>query len=221
MGRPDYRGSIVTDHRTPFEDRWGGWFVSGRGAEPHRGNTVSSSPAGGAPAGVRLPLDMSGYLAPSSDLVALMTLEHQTHMTNLLIRLGWEARMAVGDAVGGDVDIDIDNLSARIEEVASYMLFEDEVPLTEPVQGASVFATKFSQKGPRDRNGRSLRELDLKTRLFRFPLSYMIYSDLFDALPEGVRDRLYARLFAKLAASDGHAASAEILRATKSNLPAL
>ena len=77
--------------------------------------------------------------------------------------------MAVGDAVGGDVDIDIDNLSARIEEVASYMLFEDEVPLTEPVQGASVFATKFSQKGPRDRNGRSLRELDLKTRLFRFP----------------------------------------------------
>ena len=221
MGRPDYRGSIVTDHRTPFEDRWGGWFVSGRGAEPHRGNTVSSSPVGGAPAGVRLPLDMSGYLAPSSDLVALMTLEHQTHMTNLLIRLGWEARMAVGDAVGGDVDIDIDNLSARIEEVASYMLFEDEVPLTEPVQGASVFATKFSQKGPRDRNGRSLRELDLKTRLFRFPLSYMIYSDLFDALPEGVRDRLYARLFAKLAASDGHAASAEILRATKSNLPAL
>jgi hypothetical protein len=208
-GRPDYRGSIVSDHRTPFEDRWGGWFVSGRGAEPHRGNTVSSSPAGGAPAGVRLPLNMSSYLSPSSDLVALMTLEHQTHMTNLLIRLGWEARMKLEDSV----------VDARIEEVASYMLFEDEVPLAEPVQGASSFAATFSQKGPRDRKGRSLRELDLKTRLFRFPLSYMIYSDLFDALPERVRDRLYARLLVKMAASDEHAASAEILRATKVNLP--
>ncbi len=214
-GRPDYRGSIVSDHRTPFEDRWGGWFVSGTGAEPYRGNTVSSGPAGGAPAGVSLPLDMSGYLAPSSDLVALMTLEHQTQMTNLLIRLGWEARIAAHESKGDAV------LEARIEEVAGYMLFEDEVPLTEPVQGASAFAEMFSQKGPRDRKGRSLRELDLKTRLFRFPLSYMIYSDLFDALPEGVRDRLYTRLFAKMAASDEHAASAEILRATKSNLPAL
>ena len=214
-GRPDYRGSIVSDHRTPFEDRWGGWFVSGTGAEPHRGNTVSSGPAGGAPAGVRLPLDMSGYLAPSSDLVALMTLEHQTQMTNLLIRLGWEARIAAHEGKGDAV------LEARIEEVAGYMLFLDEVPLTEPVQGISAFAEMFSQKGPRDRKGRSLRELDLKTRLFRFPLSYMIYSDLFDALPEGVRDRLYTRLFAKMAASDEHAASAEILRATKSNFPAL
>ena len=178
-GRPDYRGSIVSDHRTPFEDRWGGWFVSGTGAEPHRGNTVSSGPAGGAPAGVRLPLDMSGYLAPSSDLVALMTLEHQTQMTNLLIRLGWEARIAAHEGKGDAV------LEARIEEVAGYMLFLDEVPLTEPVQGISAFAEMFSQKGPRDRKGRSLRELDLKTRLFRFPLSYMIYSDLFRRSPRG------------------------------------
>ncbi len=213
-GRPDYRGSIVSDHRTSFEDRWGGWFVSDLGAAAHRGNTVSSSPTGGAPAGVSLPLDMSDYLAPTSDLAALMTLEHQTQMTNLLIRLGWETRIAAED------DTRDGALEARIAEVASYMLFEDEVPLTQPVQSASAFAKTFSARGPRDREGRSLRELDLKTRLFRYPLSYMIYSDLFDRLPQSVRDRLYARLLMKMAASEEHAVSAEILRATKSNLPA-
>lgn len=213
-GRPDYRGSIVADHRTPFEDRWGGWFVSGTDAEPHRGNTVSSGPAGGAPAGASLPLDMGSYLASSSDLVALMTLEHQTQMANLLIRLGWEARIAAREDKGDA------GLEERIEEVSDYMLFVHEVPLTEPVQGASAYAETFSSKGPHDRKGRSLRELDLSTRLFRYPLSYMIYSDLFDALPDGVRDQLYVRLFEKMAASPEHAASAEILRATKSNVPA-
>ena len=70
------------------------------------------------------------------------------------------------------------------EGLVRYMLFRDERPRPEPVRGASSFAETFAARGPRDAKGRSLREFELQTRLFRYPLSYMIYSDLFDALPE-------------------------------------
>ena len=69
-----------------------------------------------------------------------------------------------------------------MRETAEYLLFVDEVPLPAPVQGVSEFAATFAATGPRDRKGRSLRELDLKTNLFRYRCSYMIYSPAFDAL---------------------------------------
>ncbi len=42
-------------------------------------------------------IDTGAYLTPHSDIVALMTLEHQTQMVNLIIRVGWEARLALYD----------------------------------------------------------------------------------------------------------------------------
>lgn len=41
--------------------------------------------------------------------------------------------------------------------------------------------------GPRDRIGRSLRDLDLQERLLRYPFSYMIYSEA-HAILEILRD---------------------------------
>ena len=73
-------------------------------------------------------------------------------------------------------------------------VFEDEAPLKEPVEGVSTFAKTFPERGPRDRKGRSLRDFDLETRLFRYRLSYMIYSPAFDALPQAVRERIYRRI---------------------------
>ena len=69
-----------------------------------------------------------------------------------------------------------------MRETADYLLFVDEAPLAAPVRGVSEFAKSFSGSGPRDRKGRSLRELDLQTRLFKYRCSYMIYSPAFDAL---------------------------------------
>jgi len=89
----------------------------------------------------------------------------------------------------------------------------------------------FPQRGQRDRKGRSLREFDLQKRLFRYPLSYMVYSEAFDALPDVVRSAVYEKIyqvltgedasdrFAKLSAQD-RTAILEILRDTKTNLPA-
>jgi hypothetical protein len=203
-GRADFRlGSIVSDHRTPFVDRWGGWYVDGKSGETHRGNVVSGDPEFQSATPV-LRFDAGIYLAPSSDVVALMTLEHQTQMTNLFTRLTWEARIDPRDPA----------LATRIEEVVRYMLFLDERPLRAPVRGVSSFTETFPRKGPRDRKGRSLRDFDLEKRLFRYPLSYMVYSPQFDALPEAIRERVHRRLI-ELSPGDSRQVIVEILRDTK------
>ena len=75
------------------------------------------------------------------------------------------------------------------------MLFVEEPALTDPVKGVSAFTETFPARGPRDKKGRSLRDFDLKTRLFRYPLSYMIYGNLFDGMPPQIQERVYRRLY--------------------------
>jgi len=112
-----------------------------------------------------------------------------------------------------------------------YMLFVDEAPLLEPVKGVSAFTRTFAQRGPRDKQGRSLRDFDLQKRLFRLPMSYMVYSDLFDGLPAPIRERVYRHLYDVLAGTDldpkyaglssaDRKAIVEILVETKDGLPA-
>jgi hypothetical protein len=157
-----------------------------------------------------------------------MTFEHQTQMTNYLSRVGWEARVVESDAKADDPTRR--QLNADIEALVTYMLFADEVPLKEPIEGVSTFAKTFPERGPRDKKGRSLRDFDLQKRLFRYPLSYLIYSAQFDGLQGEVCGRIYQRLydiltgkdqdqkFASLSADDRRAIL-EILRDTKPTLP--
>jgi hypothetical protein len=121
-------------------------------------------------------------------------------------------------------------MDSEIEDLVTYMLFANEAPLRQPVAGVSAFTKTFPERGPRDKQGRSLRDFDLKTRLFRYPLSYMIYSAAFDALPERARNRIYQRLMDVLSGKDqspkfarlpmpGRAAALAILQDTKPNFP--
>jgi hypothetical protein len=172
-------------------------------------------------------VDTAPYPSPTSDIVALMTLDHQVRMTNLILRMGRRSRGAL-DVVQADVPPK--TLDQEIEELVTYMLFADEAPLRAPVSGSSTFAASFQQRGPRDARGRSLRDFDLATRLFKYPLSYTIYSAEFEAIAAPVRTQIYRRLydvlsgrdaspaFARLSAGDRRAAF-EIVRDTKRNLP--
>jgi hypothetical protein len=172
-------------------------------------------------------LDTAKYLAPGSDIVALMTIEHQAHMTNLINGVGQQFRRA---ANGGTLERSKASLDRAVEQMIEYMLFVDEALLPDPVQGVSTFTQTFPERGPRDKRGRSLRDFDLRARLFKYPLSYMIYSDIFDGLPKAARDRVYRRLydvlngrdrdpkFAHLSTQD-RAAILEVLLDTKANLP--
>ncbi len=236
--REGHGSSFITDDRVPMEQRWGGWYVTGTtGAQMHYGNNTALvdplHPGEAAPkettqnlTSISTLLDTSRYLAPTSDIVALMTLEHQTRMTNLLIRLGWDARIALRENKWDDAQ-----MNSEIEQLITYMLFADEAPLKAPVTGVSTFTKTFAARGPRDRQGRSLRDFDLKARLFRYPVSYMIYSEAFDNLPEMLRGRIYQRMFDVLSGKDqtkrfaalspeARQAALEIVRATKTNLPA-
>ncbi len=243
-------GGFVTDHRSPLSQRWGGWYVTGtHGSQRHMGNNfvedrdhpdILDREKGANVTDLKGRIDVENYLAPTSDIVALMVLEHQTRMTNLIIRVAWEVRMALSDQrainqamkepddqIGDSTRRRIDNAA---ESLLKYALFADEALLESPVKGAAPFAKAFQEQGPRDHVGRSLRELDLTRRMFRYPCSFLIYSDAFNALPQVVRDRFYRRLYEVLTGADqaplyGRLTAAdrksvyEILLDTKPELP--
>jgi hypothetical protein len=201
---------VVTTDQTPLERRWGGWYVTGTvGDQQHLGNVmapVTAHEIGNVQSyeakvdlSARANLtDLSGlfntkpYLSPHSDAVSLMVLAHQTHIHNLITVAGYAARTG-----GSDQQVE-----GAVDRLVKGLLFAKETTLTAPVKGTSDFATEFVKQGPRDHQGRSLRDLDLEHRLFRYPLSYMIYTESFDALPPAVKDRVYARLRAVLTGSD-------------------
>ena len=141
-----------------------------------------------------------------------MVLEHQVKMHNLITLANYQAKIAVHYARAinkalGEPENTISESTARrfqgpAEDLVKYMLFVDEAELSDPVHGTTTFARDFSARGPRDRQGRSLRDLDLKTRLLRYPCSYLIYSKAFDALPAPVKDHVYRRLWEVLTEQD-------------------
>ena len=223
-------GNYTTDHRSPLGERWGGWYVTGRGGR-HLGNApiedrtlqdVRIDDSNLNVTTLESRFDTRSYLSAHSDIVALLVFDHQMRMMNMLTRLGWEARIADDE---GRTRV---ALNTAVTEAVDYMLFVDEAPL-DGMKGTSGYAERFAARGPRDSKGRSLRDLDLQRRLFRYPCSYMIYSEAFDALPEVARNAVYARLLDVLNGKDTSAkyrhlsapdrqAILEILRETKRDL---
>ncbi len=197
----DYANGFTVDHVRPIEDRWGGWYVTGkRVPAKHAGNLPLFAPTRvetPPPARVSLEgqVDLGGYPTPYSDIVALMVMEHQAHLFNLLTRATWESR------VGGPASDS--RVGEAADAIVDYMLFVDEAPITDgPLEGSSGFAEKFTAEGPRDGKGRSLRDLDLKTRLQQYPLSYMIYSPPFQALPDQVKTLVMEKINRVLAGDE-------------------
>jgi hypothetical protein len=231
-------GNFLTDHRSPMAERWGGWYVTGNtGAIRHMGNAVVTD--GNNPespvtdqilnlASLAGRFDTNAYLSPYSDIVALMVFEHQMHMMNLLTRIGWQTRYLLRN--GNVHDIGMNGLGDSAKDLVDYMVFVDEPPLPNKIAGTSGFAEKFSNEGPHDSRGRSLRQFDLEHRLMRYPCSYMIYSAAFDALPSEAKEVIYQRLYlvlsgavtgapyTRLSRADRQAVL-EILRETKNDLP--
>jgi hypothetical protein len=240
-GRPQliFGGSLV-DHRTPFDERWGGYYVTGAtGAVRHRGNAMVTNDGDPrtmvTPATLKLlslesKFDTANYLSPYSDVAALMVFDHQMYMQNLITRVGWEIRAAQYEAEQKQpVDI-APLLRQAAEEFVDYLLFVDEAPLPHPMANSSAFAANFAAEGIRDRKGRSLRDLDLQHRLLRYPCSYMIYSEAFDGLPDEAKAAIYQRMwqvlsgaveekkYERLSRADRRAI-VEILRDTRKGLP--
>lgn len=246
LGFPVMRwGSTLVDHTTPLGSRWGGWFVTGAIEDGlHRGNRVFHEPASGddrAPRAAPLALAdrARGYPSSGSDVVALLVLEHQVLVHNRIAQASAAAREAVtyeqalrpllhpgsDPARAAPLESTQKRLQAVVEPLLDALLFVAEAPLPAPLVAPSEFAARFAARGPRDAEGRSLRMLDLRRRLFRYPLSYLVYSPGFRSLHPLARTPILARLrdvllgrdasprFAHLGA-DERTAILAILRAT-------
>jgi hypothetical protein len=208
-GTPAY----VTGHESPMRERWGGWYVTASEGDPKQmgASGVAS-------------LDTLQFLTPHSDIVALLVLAHQTQMHNLITATNYQTRIALHSGAGSQ------QFERPAEQLVRYLLFADEAPLGGGIAGTSGFAETFAARGPRDPQGRSLRDFDLRTRIFKYPCSYLIYSEAFDAIPEPARTYIYRRLFEvlsgrdqtdefrALSSADRHAIL-EILVATKPGVP--
>ncbi len=221
-GHPHFElGTTTTDQTSDFRERFGGWYITGQhGDLRHRGNAIadkdSQSPIdveqGANVAQLSSHIDTEDYLTPHSDLVAAMVLEHQAQMHNLITRATYEARRVEHyDAMWNKMldrpadfrsEVSERRIAAAGEDLLEYLLFSDEYRLTSPISGTSDFAAEFQAHGPRDSRGRSLRELDLQTRLFKYPCSFLIYSDSFAAIPPVMREYIDRRLEEILSGDD-------------------
>lgn len=188
----------VSSDRSPLRERFGGWYVTGtHGDQLHMGNFVASQPAGeignarlyidrldlkptGNITDLSTRINAKAYLAPGSDIVALSLLIHQTSVHNLIT----QALQAAGT----------DDAAPAAEALVRGLLLVGEQLLTAPIVGSPQFAADFAKSGPRDSKGRSLRDLDLTRRLLKYPLSYLIYSEGFDALPSSMKALVSKRL---------------------------
>ena len=230
-----------------MEKRWGGWYVTGKhGTEKHLGNL--KLPDSRKPKSLDNPLgqnvtdlssyfDTKKYLTPHSDIVALMVLEHQADALNYITTANFETRHALfiqeqqlqeSEANAERIHIATQAKIAKAgAPLLKYLLFEDERMLQYSLTGTSGFTEEFPKQGPFDSNGRSLRQFDLKNRIFKYPLSYTIYSKAFDALPDEMKQYIYRELSLRLDPITGDSttprldaetrqAILEILRATKS-----
>ncbi len=207
-------GEYVTSDQSPMKERWGGWYVTGRlGAQAHMGSALGAQ------------VETMRYLVSHSDVVALTVLAHQSHVQNLLTRVGYRVRMALyfdrqrNRDLGRAIDAVPDTTARLVENVTEplvrAMLFVDEAPLAERISGTSGFAKTFATQGPRDGRGRSLFELDLTRRLLRYPCSYVIYSESFDALPVLAKNYIYRRLWAVLNSEDTSEGFAHLSRSDR------
>jgi len=243
-------GSNMVDHTTPLDKRWGGWYVTGKhGTQKHLGNLIVRSQD------VQQPVDNSegqnvtsldellrveNYLTRHSDIVALMVFEHQTLVHNRIVRANFATRQALyyetelnrelGDPEGTRLDSTTRRIQSAGDDLIEALLLLDEAKLTAPISGTSNYAAIFSEMGTRDSQGRSLRDLDLERRIFKYPCSYLIYSPAFESLPSEMLDYVWKRLwdilanrqdaqkFAHLSTTDRRAI-VEIIRDTKQELP--
>jgi hypothetical protein len=246
-GSPDGAArSFITGQESPLSQRWGGWYVTAKsGSEGAMANVTISDPqnpeqldraSGTNLTSLAARFDTAAYLTGSSDVVALMVLAHQTQMhnwitlTNYQTRLGLFADKTAGLPPGTISDAAQKRFEAPAEQLVRYLLFTNEVPLDRPIAGTSAFAEQFTARGPRDSQGRSLRDFDLHNRIFKYPCSYLIYSEAFDAIPEPAKKYIYRRMFEILSGRDqspefaslssqDRRAILEILVATKPGVP--
>lgn len=217
-------GSELVDFRTPFTNRWGGWYVTGKhGNTLHRGNVFTEEKnqqlvvdfkRGANVTELKKFFDPSRYLTNDSDIVALLVLEYQIAMQNTITRAGMDCRRMLEyqqtllrelKETSTD-DLVFDSVrrvfSSAVQDLLDDLLFYKEAVLPAGLEGNPAFPLAFQRNAVRASNGQSLKDFSLAGRLFQNRCSYLIYSESFLALPPQLKRRVYARLSEILCAAE-------------------
>ena len=232
---------ISVDDQTPIAQRWAGWYVTGQsGKQTHLGN-IQAHNAGDLAKLDQVKrtnldtldglFDTDPYITDKSDIVALLVLEHESTVYNFITRLRFKLS-TIPEQEAQRTPQQARMIQGLSEKLVQSLVFIGAAPLADAVKGSSGFDSWFQAQGPRDPGGRSLRDLDLRNRVFKYPLSFLIYSAAFDGLPQATRAYVYQRLNAVLSGQDTSRvyaslpaaekqAALEILRATKAEFSAL
>ena len=229
-GQPlTHEGSILTTDRTELRYRWGGWYVTGQhGSQLHLGNmqvhnvqelVQLESLRRGNLDNLDALFDTKPYLTDKSDIVALLVLLHQVTVQDLITEVNFDVRTALAKAGKGKLPAQTQQeLKEDMDALIGAMFFVDAAGYSSRISGSSGFDKWFQTQGPRDSRGRSLRELDLTTRLFRYPLSYLVYSAAFDALPDFAKQYIYTRFAQILSGRDQTKTFANLSAADRKDL---
>lgn len=257
QGMPLFQlGTYFVDTSTPIENRWGGWYVTGKlGDQAHMGNEVTYLNAKDQPVVESLfevhkeleSLDRIIRTKPylhggQSDIVALMILEHQVKMHNILCHANLMVRQTEHRSrefyknLGESVPLEPTGTLKKVIEhqaqnIVRELFFVDEAPLEiDGIEGSAEFAAAFMKNRKISSNGRSLKDLRLYRRIFKYRCSYVIYSEVFEFLPANLKAEVYRVMHKSLAPFSGSSLTKhmslsekkrikEILRDTKADLP--
>ncbi|MEI6534797.1 MAG: hypothetical protein WCN98_05610, partial [Verrucomicrobiaceae bacterium] len=218
------QGSYVSGHESPLSERWGGWYVTGRhGSDHHMGNVIATTKGdqielnreqGANVLSLDRFFDTKPYLTNTSDIVALMVLEHQCTMHNKIT----EASKSAREAMARQLDLQkvfkepvtetpqgsaLSVIRSQAGRIVKHLLYFEEYALRDGgIEGGAAFQDAFRKDRHETADGRSLKDFQLLNRLFKYRCSYMIYSKAFDAMPRQLKDEVYAQLFAVLNGQD-------------------
>lgn len=194
-------------HGVPLSERFGGWYLTGSGFTNHLGNRVGRASPDGF---VKMPIDVERafpagrYPVSTSDLLPQLLHEHQAGFVNLIAEAAYRARTyrhIDGQQLSAAHDAELDRQALRLTR---YLLFADEAKLPPGAVADSAFKKDFLKSRRTASGGRSLKDFDLETRLFRYRCSYMIYSTAFQGLPRDLKQRVYRFLRKALDGSDAN-----------------
>jgi len=213
-GEPLLRqGSEMVDYRTPFDHRWGGWYVTGQhGNALHRGNVFASEHGdelvadfhkGANVTNLSCFFETANYLRADSDIVALMVFEHQLAMQNAIVQANFRCRRMMDyqrklqhdlkEPITDDPTYDSVKsvFKSSANDVLDALLFKDEASLPDGIKGSADFQRAFRANAKTVKGAGSLKDLSLHGHLFVNRCSYLIYSESFLALPKLLKERIY------------------------------
>ncbi|MDB6031892.1 MAG: hypothetical protein JWM16_2230, partial [Verrucomicrobiales bacterium] len=211
-----------TGHDIALSERFGGWYLTGSGDfTNHWGNLTGRLSPQGLSTYPVLPgkrFDWARYPVATSDLLAQMLHEHQAGFVNRVVEATYRTRAWLHSDNGALTPEHAVQLGSDAKSLTKYILFANEAALPKGgVEGAKSFKEEFLQKRKAALNGASLRDLELRTRLFKHRCSYMIYSAAFQGLPKPLKEAVY-RSMSQALDPEGAQADFAYLPPTEKNL---